>query len=83
MSRLDRDKVEVVVDSLEPFKNEEAQGFILNWSGNIGLGQYTIYQNVDDSCKWKGDSECMDHPDDKWFIKKLFESFIDQLEVTE
>ena len=83
MSRLDRDKVEVVVDSLEPFKNEEAQGFILNWSGNIGFGQYTIYQNVDDPCKWKGDSECMDHPDDKWFIKKLLESFINQLEVTE
>ena len=82
MGRLNREEVNVEIDEIEIFKNEEYQGFKLKWVGNIGFGEYTIYQNVDDPEKWKADSECMDYPDDKWFLKKLLQSFEKQLEIT-
>lgn len=78
-----RDKVKVEVDTIEPFSNDEYKGFKIIWYGNIGFGEYTIYQNVDDPNKWKADSEHMDSQHDKWFIKRLLENFIDQLEITE
>ena len=80
---LDRDKVKVEVYDVEPFVNNEYKGFKLLWEGNIGFGEYEIYQSVDDPNKWKACSECMDSTDDKWFIFKLFDSFIKQLEIVE
>lgn len=83
MGNLNKDDVRVEVNGLQPFVNSEYQGFSIIWSGNIGFGEYTIYQNVDDPNKWKAESECMDSQEDKWFLKKLLENFIDQLEITE
>ena len=80
---MEKEKVEVIVDDIEPFINDDYRGFKLLWYGNIGFGEYTIYQNVDDPNKWKADSEHMDKPDDKWFIRKLFDNLIEQLEITE
>ena len=80
MGNLDRSKVNVKVTSILPFSYAESntKGFVLMWEGNIGFGEYTIYTRDN---AWYGDSEAMDHGDDKWFIKKLMESFIEQLEV--
>lgn len=83
MGKIDRNKVEVEVFNIVPFVNDQYQGFKLLWEGNIGFGEYTIYQNVDDPNKWKADSEYMDSIDDKWFVKKLLDSFIEQLEIIE
>ena len=80
---IDRNKCKVEVCDIEPFTNNEYKGFKLLWEGNIGFGEYTIYQCVDDPNKWKADSEYMDHIDDKWFIRKLFDNLIEQLEITE
>lgn len=80
---MDRSKVNVEVCDVEPFANNKYKGFTLTWSGNIGFGEYTIYQNADDPDKWKADSEHMDTTEDKWFLKLLMEDFINKLEVTE
>ena len=83
MGSLNREDVRVEVDELQPFVNDEYRGFKIMWSGNIGFGEYTIYQNVDDPNKWKADSEYMDSQEDKWFLKKLLENLVEQLEITE
>jgi len=80
MGKIDRNKVEVEVFDIVPFVNDEYQGFKLLWKGNIGFGEYTIYQNVDDPNKWKIDSEYMDSVTDRWFGKKLLDSLIKLLE---
>ena len=78
---IDREKVEVEVVELQPFVNEKYAGFKLIWCGSIGFGEYTIYQDPNDSKKWFGDSEYMDGDDDKWFIELLMKSFIEKLKV--
>ena len=78
--RINRKKMTVRVDGVEPFKNEWFEGFTIYWSGNIGFGQYTIYRS-NGSEEWCGDSECMDSNDDKWFIKRLLSDFVSQLEI--
>lgn len=83
MGRLKRDEVEVAIEDIKPFVNDEYKGFKLLWCSNIGFGEYTIYQSVDDPNRWKAESEHMDGPDDKWFIRKLFDDLIEQLEVIE
>ena len=79
---MDKDKVNVELSDIEVFKNEEYQGIKLLWQGNIGFGEYTIYQSTDDPNKWKADSECMDYQNNKWFLKKILESLIDNVEIT-
>lgn len=78
---LDRDKVDIEVTEAEPYVNKRFRGLRFEWEGNIGFGEYTLYQNTADN-KWYADSECMDTTDDKWFLKKLLEDFISRIEVT-
>lgn len=66
----------VKVDEIQGFSN----GFVLLWSGDIGFGEYTIF--TDENGKLKGDSECMDQGDKKDFLKQLFASIVDQIEIT-
>ena len=74
-------EVEIQVDDIEPFVNEQYQGFKILWSGNIGFGEYTIYKKVGEN-KWYGDDEFMENPkNDRTFLRLLFEDFIKQLEV--
>lgn len=54
-------------------------GFVLQWQGDIGFGEYTIY--IDNDGKWHGDSECMDRGEDKSFLKQLFDDILAQIEV--
>ena len=99
MGRLDRDKVVVHVDGIQPYKNDSFAGIKLIWSGNIGFGEYEIYskdadkegvfEDVPDEIqeymytKWNGQSECMDSSDDKWFIKLLLKSLIEKMVIDE
>lgn len=78
-----KEEVEVTVNEINPFANDKFTGFTFRWSGNIGWGEYTIYMDAQDETKWYGESEHMDTNNDKWFIKKLLESFIEQLDVKE
>ena len=69
-------KHNVRVDGIQGFSN----GFVIQWSGGIGFGEYTIY--VDGDGKLKGDSECMDRGEDKEFLEQLFRNIIEQIEIT-
>ena len=73
-------EIKVVVDDVEVFSNDEYQGIRISWSGSPGFGEYTIYR-AKNSDKWYGDSECMDDNEDKSFLKKLFENFIEQMVI--
>ena len=61
-----------------PFVNKKHCGFILEWSGNIGFGEYIIYLDAKNDEEWYGDSECMDKSDDKWFLELLMKDFINK-----
>lgn len=64
----------VKVDDIQGFSN----GFVLLWHGDKGFGEYTIYQ---EDGKIKGDSEFMDSGDKKDFLKQLFASIVEQIEI--
>ena len=69
-------KHNIKVDGLQGFSN----GFVIQWCGDIGFGENTIY--VDGDGKLKGDSECMDRGEDKEFLEQLFRNIIEQIEIT-
>lgn len=71
-----KNKHNVKVYGIRGFSN----GFVIQWYGDIGFGEYTIY--VDGDGKLKGDSECMDRGKDKTFLEQLFHNIIEQIEVT-
>lgn len=75
---LDRDKVDVEITDIDTFDNEEFNGFMIRWSGNIGFGEYTIYKDKK-SGKWHADSECMDSTDDHWFLNLLLNDLANNL----
>lgn len=78
---LDREKVKISAVDIEPFVNENCQGFTIYWgTEEHGWGQYTIYKSAQDN-QWRADSEYMDSKDDMWFLDKLFEKFKSCLEV--
>ena len=80
---MEKDKVNIEVVDVQPFENEQWKGIKFIWSGNIGFGEYEIYQNVKNPNGWKAQSECMDTTEDKWFLNKIINNFIEQIEVTE
>ena len=76
---------EVVIDSiqLEAGENENGtQVIVIDWSSNIGWGQYTLYKNQDEQV-WKGESETMDSNEKKEFLQILLNKFIESVEVVE
>ena len=76
---------EVVIDSiqLEAGENENGtQVIVIDWSSNIGWGQYTLYKNQDEQV-WKGESETMDSNERKEFLQILLNKFIESVEVVE
>jgi len=94
---IDRSKVQVKVDGIAPYANDKYVGLKIYWSGNIGYGEYEIYsvpehkEGMYENCpeeiqdymytKWNGQSEYMDSNDDKWFVKLLMDSLIEQMEI--
>ena len=72
------DKWNVSIDNIIPFKSKKRVGVIIEWSGNIGFGEYTIYKKND---KWYGESECMDRGEDKAFLKYLLNRFAENVEI--
>lgn len=73
-------KINLKIDNFYPFVNDQFMGITIEWSSNIGFGQYTIYKPAD-SDKWAADSEGMDDNEDKEFIKSLMELFIKELDI--
>lgn len=78
MRKHDVNEINLKIEDLIPFVNEDFFGFVVEWTSNIGWGEYTIYKNKD-SNQWFANSEYMDNNEDKDFIKKLMELFIEKL----
>ena len=72
------DEIHLKIDNLIPFVNETSMGFVIQWTSDIGLGEYTVCK-MSNSDEWIADSEYMDNNEDKDFIKKLMELFIEKL----
>lgn len=54
---------------------------LIEWSSDIGFGEYAIYQCKDNPNQWRADSEHMDTNEDKEFIRELMKLFIEQLDI--
>ncbi len=67
----------VKIDNVEAFESAEGEGRIrISWIGDIGWGEYTLWQ---EEGVWYADSECLDNNNDKEFIRKLLNKFIEQI----
>lgn len=73
-------EVDIEINDIIPFSNEQYKGFTIQWSGNIGWGEYTIYYDNIEGV-WHADSECMDKGDDKEFLTLLLNEFIKQVRI--
>ena len=78
MRKHDVNEINLKIENLIPFVNESARGFIIQWVSDIGWGEYTIFK-MNESNEWIADSEYMDNNENKDFIKKLMELFIEKL----
>ena len=76
----DVNEINLCIHEVEPFMNDKYSGFVIAWHSDIGFGEYTIYKAVGSS-EWKADSEHMDSEEDRAFLKKLFELFVQELKI--
>lgn len=51
----------------------------IKWYGPDGFGEYNIWTDMEG--RIKGDSEYMDRGDKKDFLKSLFDSILEQVEI--
>lgn len=72
-------KVFARCESVYPFDAEGVEGIVIEWSGNIGFGQYTLYK--DEQGFWRGDSEHMDSQKEKDFLRYLLNDFVEQIKL--
>ncbi len=49
------------------------------WNSNIGWGELQIIKDEND--KWVADTEAMCDNDDKYFIKQVFDKWLEDIEV--
>ena len=80
MKKFNVNKINLEIEEIIPFCNTKASGLYIDWSSDIGFGGYTIYREHG-SDKWEAQSEYMDSNDDKNFLKKLLEKFVEMIEV--
>ena len=73
-------EINLEINDFYPFVNEQYTGIAIQWNSNIGFGEYTIYKPVG-SNEWFVDSEGMDDNENKDFIKKLMDLFIEKLNI--
>lgn len=81
-------KDEIFIDNVDlayTFNGKDDEnGFCLNWDSNIGFGQMTFIKRNDNGCsKLYVETECMSNNEDKEFIKKVLEKFVEELDVIE
>lgn len=80
MKKYNINEINLEIEEIIPFCNTEASGVSFSWSSDIGFGEYVVYREHG-SDKWVAKSEYMDFNDDKDFLKKLLEKFVEMIEV--
>ena len=80
--RYDVKEIDLTIDDFRPFVNDKFEGFVIEWSSNIGFGEYTVYRYLDsEEWEWFADSETMDYQNNKEFITELMRLFIKDIKV--
>jgi hypothetical protein len=85
MSKIDVNNINLEIDDIEVWKPKNPEknmhrGLIrIRWNSSIGFGEYDLCK--DGNGNWVGYSETMDSNEDKDFIKKLMELFIERLTI--
>ena len=83
--KYDTSKINLCIDHWKPFVNDTFMGFWIEWSSDIGFGEYTIFKPVHPKSKedniWMGASEYMDTNEDKAFLKELMKLLVEDIEV--
>lgn len=51
----------------------------ITWQSSIGFGTYDLWMTEDG--KWHGDSETMDNNEDKDFLKKLLQLWVEKITI--
>lgn len=82
MKKFNVNEINLEIEEIIPFCNTEASGVSFSWSSDIGFGEYVVYREHG-SDKWEAQSEYMDSNDNKNFLKKLLEKFVEMIEVVE
>ena len=80
MKKFNVNEINLEIEEIIPFCNTEFSGVSFDWSSDIGFGEYVVYREHN-SDKWVARSEYMDFNDDKDFLKKLLEKFVEMIEV--
>lgn len=76
------DEINLAIEEVVPFINENEEGFVIEWSSDIGFGTYRLFRNTtSEDNKWYGDAEFMDDNNDKAFIQELMRLFIENLKI--
>lgn len=70
----------IQINRVEPFINEQYNGLDISWESNNGWGHYILYRHAGET-QWHANSEYMDTPKDKAFLRLLLDTFIKQIEV--
>lgn len=73
----DIDGICLKVDRVTPFEHDGEAGLVIEWSADIGFGEYAFIKK-NSSGLWTADSEGMDSDDDKAFGKKLLELWMEK-----
>ena len=77
------DEINLTIEEVIPFSGFEREGFLIDWSSDIGFGTYKLFRSTtpEDNKQWYGDSEFMDDDNDKTFIQELMRLFIENLKI--
>lgn len=81
MRRYDPKEIHLEVDQVDVFQNNRCEGIIIEWSSDIGYGEYQIKKDLTTN-QWEANSECMDSNDDKAFLKQLLSELVKRLKIT-
>lgn len=73
---------DLIVTNAIPFVNEKYTGITLQWSANIGFGEYQVFFDKHSNA-WGIDSEHMDSEADKEFGEMVFKAWLNSIKDVE
>jgi len=77
--KMSNDDIRIDDVSVETLHSPTHEIIKFKWTGNLGFGEYTLYE---DHGIWRADSEHMDAYDlNKTFLKQLLNKFADTVDV--
>lgn len=74
----DLNSINLKVENVEPFEHDGEAGLVIEWSADIGFGEYAFIKK-NSSGLWTADSEGMDNDYNNAFGKKLLDLWVDQM----